>query len=71
MQRVGNPLINELIIGTGSKDRFSMDAPANDAQFLAFFADPGLPRVLNAVDQHLPPDRKPLMPALPPLTRAR
>jgi 4-carboxymuconolactone decarboxylase len=25
--------------------------------------------MMNAVDQHLPPDRKPLMPALPPLTR--
>ena len=30
VQRIGNPLINELIIGTGSKDRFSMDQPAND-----------------------------------------
>jgi hypothetical protein len=27
--------------------------------------------MMNAVDQHLPPDRKPLMPPLPPLTRAR
>ena len=27
VQRLGNPLINELIIGTGSKDRFSMDYP--------------------------------------------
>ena len=49
VQRMGNPLINELIIGTGSKDRFSMDQPANDAQFVNFFADPSLPRVLNAL----------------------
>jgi hypothetical protein len=49
VQRVGNPLINELIIGTGSKDRFSMDQPSNDAQFANFFADPALPRVLNAL----------------------
>lgn len=49
VQRVGNPLINELIIGTGSKDRFSMDQPANDVQFAGFFADPSLPRVLNAL----------------------
>jgi hypothetical protein len=49
VQRVGNPLINELIIGTGSKDRFSMDQPANDAQFVNFFADPSLPRVINAL----------------------
>jgi hypothetical protein len=49
VQRMGNPLINELIIGTGSKDRFSMDHPANDVQFVRFFADPALPRVLNAL----------------------
>jgi Domain of unknown function (DUF4331) len=33
VQREGNSLINELIIGTGSKDRFSMDEPENDKQF--------------------------------------
>jgi hypothetical protein len=49
VQRMGNPLVNELIIGTGSKDRFSMDHPANDAQFVRFFADPSLPRVINAL----------------------
>jgi Domain of unknown function (DUF4331) len=49
VQRIGNPLINELVIGTGSKDRFSMDVPANDVQFVSFFADPQLPRVLNAL----------------------
>jgi hypothetical protein len=49
VQRMGNPLINELVIGTGSKDRFSMDQPANDAQFVSFFANPSLPRVLNAL----------------------
>ena len=40
VQREGNPLINELIIGTGSKDRFSVDDPKNDAQFANFFLDP-------------------------------
>jgi hypothetical protein len=48
IQRFGNPLINELIIGTGSKDRFSMDQPSNDSQFAPFFLDPTLARVLNA-----------------------
>ena len=28
---MGNPLINELLIGTGFKDRFSMDQPKNDS----------------------------------------
>jgi hypothetical protein len=40
VNREGNPLINELIIGTGSKDRFSMDDPKNDSQFASFFLDP-------------------------------
>ena len=37
---MGNPLINELIIGIGSKDRWSMDDPANDGQFANFFLHP-------------------------------
>ena len=50
IQRVGNPLINELLIGTGFKDRFSMDQPKNDAQFAnQFFLDPSLARVVNAL----------------------
>jgi hypothetical protein len=49
VQRMGNPLINELLVGTGSKDRFSTDQPRNDSQFAPFFLDPLLARVLNAV----------------------
>jgi hypothetical protein len=49
VQRMGNPLINELLVGTGYKDRFSMDQPRNDAQFASFFLDPALARVVNAL----------------------
>ncbi len=49
IQRMGNPLINELIIGTGSKDYWSMSQPKNDSQFAAFDLDPLLARVFNAV----------------------
>ncbi|HSA92992.1 MAG TPA: DUF4331 domain-containing protein [Terriglobales bacterium] len=49
VQRMGNALFNELIIGTGSKDRFSMDQPKNDKQFASFALDPLLARVINAV----------------------
>jgi hypothetical protein len=48
IQRMGNPLINELIIGTGSKDKFSMSEPKDDGQFASFFLDPLLARVINA-----------------------
>ena len=49
VQRMGHPLINELLIGTAFKDRFSMDQPRNDAQFASFFLDPSLARVVNAL----------------------
>ncbi|MEZ5403044.1 MAG: DUF4331 domain-containing protein [Bryobacteraceae bacterium] len=48
VQRLGNPLINELLVGTGMKDRFSMDEPKNDTQFASGFLDPTLARILNA-----------------------
>jgi hypothetical protein len=49
VQRMGNPLINELLIGIGSKDRFSMDQPKNDAQFAKFFLDPPIVHAVEAV----------------------
>ncbi|MBC7927129.1 MAG: DUF4331 domain-containing protein [Bryobacteraceae bacterium] len=55
VQRMGNPLINELLIGIGSKDRFSMDVPKNDGQFANFLLDPALPRVLNALTNGVVP----------------
>src|SRR6266567_2364002 len=47
--RMGNPLINELVIGTGSKDTFSASQPKDDSQFANFVLNPVLARVLNAV----------------------
>lgn len=55
VQRLGNPLINEVIIGTGSKDRFSVDAPVNDAQFSNFFLNPLLATVLSTIGVPVPP----------------
>ena len=49
VQRMGNPLINELIIGTGYKDYWSMTEPKDDSQFANFDLDPLLARVFNAV----------------------
>ena len=49
VQRLANPLINELLIGTGYKDRWSMDQPKNDLQFVNFASDPLLPRIFNAI----------------------
>jgi hypothetical protein len=49
VNREGNSLINELIIGTGSKDRFSVDDPKNDKQFANFFLDPLLAHLFAAL----------------------
>ncbi|MGH7802579.1 MAG: DUF4331 domain-containing protein [Thermodesulfobacteriota bacterium] len=57
IQRMGNALINELIIGTGEKDKFSMSEPADDGQFADgpadapdnFFLNPLLATLLNVV----------------------
>jgi hypothetical protein len=72
IQRFGNPLINELIIGTGYKDRWSMEQPKNDAQFAAFDLDPTIARVFNAaygINIPSPPrtDLLPLVTYAPPI----
>ncbi|HET7289595.1 MAG TPA: DUF4331 domain-containing protein, partial [Thermodesulfobacteriota bacterium] len=53
IQRMGNPLFNELVIGTGFKDKFSMAQPENDAEYSDFFLDPVFARVLNTVYEAL------------------
>jgi Domain of unknown function (DUF4331) len=49
VNREGNSLINELIIGTGSKDLFSISDPENDKQFANFFLDPLLAHIYSSV----------------------
>jgi hypothetical protein len=55
INREGNPLINEVIIGTGSKDKFSMDVPANDSQFANFVLEPTLAAVFASLGVPVPP----------------
>jgi hypothetical protein len=55
VNREGNSLINELIIGTGFKDRFSMDVPANDSQFADFVLTPVLAGVFSSLGVPVPP----------------
>jgi hypothetical protein len=45
--RMGNPLVNELIIGTGAKDLWNATDPADEAQFLGFYQTPRLAALLN------------------------
>jgi hypothetical protein len=74
IQRLGNPLINELIIGTGSKDRFSMDFPTNDSQFAKYVLDPLLAKIFASIGIAVPPpprlDLLPLVLYMPPICPA-
>ena len=77
IQRRANPLFNELIIGTGSKNRWSRSKPANDGDFADFALDPLLARVLNAIYTDALPvpapprlDLLPLVQYVPPIAPA-
>lgn len=77
VQRMANPLFNELLIGTGFKDLWSRSAPKDDAQFAAFALDPLIARVAQAAYGGAfdipPPPRNDLLPIVtyaPPIAAA-
>ncbi len=55
VQRMANALINELVIGIGAKDRWSMDQPYLDKQFAQFDLDPLLAKVFKSIGIPVPP----------------
>jgi hypothetical protein len=74
VQRMGNPLVNELLIGTGFKDLWSRSAPKDDRRFADFALDPLIARVAQAAfggafDIPAPPRRDllPLVTYAPPI----
>ncbi len=81
VQRLGNPLINELIIGTGAKDFWSMSTPVRDSQFAGYDLNPVFVTAVDALYNVLlpgaltspPPPRTDLLPLveyLPPIAAA-
>jgi hypothetical protein len=49
VSRLGNPLVNEVIIPLGQKDRFNRTVPADDAQYASFVLNPELAKLMNAL----------------------
>jgi hypothetical protein len=49
VSRLGNPLVNEVVIGLRDKDRFNASRPAQDPQFLKYVTHPALPELLEAL----------------------
>ncbi len=49
VSRLGNPLINEVIIALGDKDRWNSLPPVDDKQFAHYYAQPGLAAALPSL----------------------
>jgi len=63
VSRLGNPLVNEVIIALGDKDRWNAVPPSEDHQFLEYFQNPELARLLPAL-YHAPSSTSTLFPNL-------
>lgn len=55
VSRLGNPLVNELVIGLRDKNRFNNSEPSADGQFLTYVTNPTLPVLLNVLFGVTPP----------------
>lgn len=49
VSRLGNPLVNEVVIPLKDKDRFNASKPADDGQFAAYVLDPEPGRLIPAL----------------------
>jgi hypothetical protein len=49
VSRLGMPLVNEVVIPLGKKDRFNASRPRDDAQFGQHVIDPELPKLIEAI----------------------
>ncbi len=49
VSRLGNPLINEVIIPVGEKDAWNAAQPSNDADYAAHYANPELAAIINVI----------------------
>ena len=48
-RRLANPLVNELIIDTASKDFWNAEEPKNEAQFQEFYQNPSVALALKLI----------------------
>ena len=54
VSRLGNPLVNEVLIPLGKKDRWNASDPKDDAQFLQHYTTPELAGLVNLLYPVLP-----------------
>jgi hypothetical protein len=56
VSRLGNPLVNEVVIPVKDKDRFNNSTPARDTQFLPYVQSPEVPRLIESIYKIPAPD---------------
>ena len=49
VSRLGMPLVNEVVIPVGQKDKWNGSIPSADGQFLSYVTDPEVPKLLQLV----------------------
>jgi hypothetical protein len=49
VSRLSTPLVNEVVIGLGDKDRFNASHPTGDGQFATYVTHPTLPELLEII----------------------
>ena len=49
VSRLGNPLVNEVVIPAGKKDAWNASKPSDDGQFLPYVQDPEVARLIQAI----------------------
>jgi len=49
VSRLGNPLINEVIIPTAKKDYWNFSLPRDDSQFVQYYRTPALAKIVNTI----------------------
>ena len=47
VSRLGMPLVNEVVIGSGDKDKFNASKPKDDGQFATYVTNPTLPALVE------------------------
>jgi hypothetical protein len=64
VSRLGQPLVNEVVVPRGLKDYFNASKPTKDEQFLGAVNEPILPKVVEAVYGIEEPDSDPNKPGI-------
>ena len=49
VSRLGNPLINEVVIPLNKKDYWNFQQPRNDSQFAQYYSTPALAKIINTL----------------------